>query len=112
MQLAYTPGSVCVSRDDCVVGGHSGGPHGTCVDGVDSYSCDCDPGLQETDIDGEDVCGIIDDCGPNAYGNGNCVDKVNGNTCGCDEDSELMLPVNDSVCVAKECGTFSFEQRL
>ena len=55
------------------------------------------------------MCGIIDDCGPNACRNGNCVDKVNGNKCDCDEDYELMLPVNDALCVAKEIGTFSLE---
>ena len=39
------------------------GPHRTCVDGVSSYSCDCDPAFREMDIDGEKVCGNIDDCG-------------------------------------------------
>ena len=32
----------------------------TCVDGVGSDSCKCDLGFRETDIDGEEVCGIID----------------------------------------------------
>ena len=36
---------LCVSADDCVVGDHSCGPHGTCVDGVNSYSCSCKPGI-------------------------------------------------------------------
>ena len=26
------------------------GPHGTCADGVNSHSCYCDPGFQETKI--------------------------------------------------------------
>ena len=26
-------------------------PHGTCVDGVNSHSCCCDPGFQETEVD-------------------------------------------------------------
>ena len=39
------------------------GPHGKCDDCVKSQSCDCDPGFQETDIDGEKVCENIDDCG-------------------------------------------------
>ena len=30
-----------------------------------------------------------------------------GYTCDCDEDSELVLLVNGSVCVAKECDIFS-----
>ena len=34
------------------------------------------------------------------------VDAVNGYTCDCDEDHELMLLINGSVCVAKECGIF------
>ena len=35
------------------------------------------------------------------------VDAVNGYTCDCDEDHELMLLINGSVCVAKECGISS-----
>ena len=35
--------------DDCRV--HTCGPHGTCVDGVNSDSCYCDPGFQETEAD-------------------------------------------------------------
>ena len=35
--------------DDCRV--HTCGPHGTCVDGVTSDSCCCDPGFQETEVD-------------------------------------------------------------
>ena len=53
------------------------------------------------------VCGNIDDCGLGAWRNENCVDEVNGYTCDCDEDYELMLLVNGSVCVAKECEIFS-----
>ena len=34
---------------DCRV--HTCGPHGTCVDGVNSHSCYCDPGFQVTEID-------------------------------------------------------------
>ena len=44
--------------DDCRV--RKCGPHGTCVDCVNSYSCDCDPGFQETDIDEEKVCENLD----------------------------------------------------
>ena len=36
----------------------------TCVGGLNSYSSDCDPGFQETEVDGEKVCGgNIHDCG-------------------------------------------------
>ena len=34
--------------DDCRV--HRCGPHGTCVDSVNSHSCNCAPGFQETKI--------------------------------------------------------------
>ena len=43
------------------------------------------------------MCGIIDDCGPDACRNGNCVDKVKCYTFDCDEDCELTLQVNGSV---------------
>ena len=33
------------------------------VGGVDSYSCDKDPGFQQTDIDGDELCETLDDCG-------------------------------------------------
>ena len=35
--------------DACRV--HTCGPHGTCVDGVNSDNCYCDPGFQETEVD-------------------------------------------------------------
>ena len=41
----------CRHVDDCRM--HTCGPRGTWVGGVNSYSCDCDPGFQETDIDGD-----------------------------------------------------------
>ena len=53
------------------------------------------------------VCGIIDYCGPDVCRNENCVDEVNDCTCDCDADYELMLQVNGSVCVAKECDILS-----
>ena len=34
------------------------------------------------------------------------VDEVNGYTCVCDEEDELVLLVNGSLCVAKECEIF------
>ena len=63
-------------------------------------------------LTGEKVSGNIDDCEPNACGDGHCVDKVNGYTCNCDAGHELMLQENDSVCVAKECGTFPLSRMV
>ena len=36
---------------------------GTCLDGVNSYNCDCDPRFQETEIDGGQECENPDDRG-------------------------------------------------
>ena len=52
------------------------------------------------------MCGNIDDCGLDACRHENRVDEVNGYTCDCDEVRELVLQVNGSVCVAKECEIF------
>ena len=56
-----SPVHQCRNVEDCRM--HTCGPRGTCVDGVSSNSCDCDPGFQETDIGGDKVCENIDDCG-------------------------------------------------
>ena len=45
-----SPVHQCRNVDDCIV--HRCGPRGTCVDGVNPYSRDYDPGFQEKDIDG------------------------------------------------------------
>ena len=78
-----------------VVGGHSCGSHGRCVDGHMDYSCDCISGFQMEEVTGEKMSGNIDDCKPNACGDRNCVDKVNGYTCNCDAGHELMLQEHD-----------------
>ena len=42
-----------------------------------SVTYTCDPGFEETEVDGEKVCGIIDDCGGiGCRGHGTCVDLV------------------------------------
>ena len=53
------------------------------------------------------MCGNIDDCGLDACRTCRCVDEVNGYTCDHDEDFELILLVNGSVFVAKDCENFS-----
>ena len=42
----FPPVRQYIKVDDCRE--HRCGPHGTCVDGVNSHSCYCDPGFQET----------------------------------------------------------------
>ena len=90
--------------DDCVVDGH---PHESCVDEHIDDSCGCVSDFQTEAVSKETVCGNSDDCGPDGCRSEKCVDEVNGHTCDCDEDHELMLQVNGSVCVAKECEIIS-----
>jgi len=102
----FSPVDQCQNIDDCRV--HTCGPHGTCVDGVNSYSCDCAPGFEETDVDGEKVCGNIDDCGGVGCGGyGTCVDLVDGYRCQCSSGFEQITQGNDLICAAKSCGNVS-----
>ena len=45
----FPPVRQCRNVGDCRV--HTCGPHGRCVDGVNSHSCYCDSGFQETEVD-------------------------------------------------------------
>ena len=48
----------------------------------DPFICECDPGFKETEVDGEKVCRIIDDCGGVGCGEyKTCVDLVDGYRC-------------------------------
>ena len=70
----FTGTNCDVNIDDCV--GVNCNGNGVCVDGIGSFSCNCNPG-----IIGE-LC--IDDCvGVNCSGNGECFDGVNSFTCEC-----------------------------
>ena len=53
--------------------------NGRCVDGVNTFTCNCDPGFT-----GELCQTKINDCvGVDCSGNGQCVDGVNAFTCNC-----------------------------
>ncbi|XP_069125648.1 sushi, von Willebrand factor type A, EGF and pentraxin domain-containing protein 1-like [Argopecten irradians] len=69
--------SECDDHDDCTTDACNGG---TCIDGLNTYSCECPIGLKG------DHCGInIDDCTDNVCeNNSTCVDGVGGYTCYCD----------------------------
>ena len=63
--------------DDCVAVNCS--ENGECLDGILSYTCDCDPGFTGMDCETN-----IDDCvGVNCSGNGQCVDEINSFSCNC-----------------------------
>ncbi|KAI8494247.1 calcium ion binding [Branchiostoma belcheri] len=69
--------ALCAKVDYCASDPcHNGG---TCVDGVNSYTCQCVPGLT-----GDNCENDIDECSsdPCQYG-GTCVDGVNSYTCQC-----------------------------
>ncbi len=62
--------------DDCVNQDCNG--LGTCIDGVNSFSCNCDPPFTGS------LCERIDYCyGVNCNRNGRCVNKQTNFTCKC-----------------------------
>jgi len=100
----FTAPKTCKNVDDCA--GHSCGPNGQCVDGIDDYNCNCMPGYEQTiQGNGEKFCGNEDDCGPDACGeHGTCIDLVSEYICEC-FSGYAPVPVGeaDLVCEAKVC---------
>jgi hypothetical protein len=69
-------GDAPADRDDCVPGACD---HGACVDGVNAFTCACDPGWE-----GPRCEHAIDECAPNPCQNGGtCSDGVADFTCAC-----------------------------
>jgi len=95
----------CKNIDDCH--GHSCGAHGTCVDLINDYTCDCQPGFEinTNEKTGEKTCGNVDDCKDAKCGEyGVCVDFTGGYTCQCMEG--YVLTELDDVhksCEAARC---------
>jgi len=53
--------------------------HGTCIDGIDDYTCNCEPGWEGKN------CNInINDCDPNPCVHGTCQDEIDDYTCYCE----------------------------
>jgi hypothetical protein len=101
-----SPPPACKNIDDCH--GHSCGAHGTCVDEIGDYTCDCLAGFELNVKDsGEKVCGNIDDCKDHQCGEyGVCIDFTGGYTCQCVEGYELKeLEGDHKTCSAVPCGT-------
>jgi uncharacterized protein YfaP (DUF2135 family) len=97
----WSPVPDCIEIDDCI--GHTCGPFGECVDQHMDYSCECLSGYQQQEMDGEKICGNIDDCGPEACGPGECEDLVNDYTCHCPTGHEL-IDTGNKTCEAVVCG--------
>merc|ERR1719431_2463592 len=78
--------------------------HGTCTDGVNSYTCQCTPGYRGDNCD-EDV----DECQPNQCVHGTCTDGVNSYTCKCipgykgDNCDEDVDECQSNPCVHGSC---------
>ncbi|XP_077993150.1 uncharacterized protein LOC144447118 [Glandiceps talaboti] len=73
--------------------------HGTCVDGINSYTCDCDDGWTGTHCDID-----IDECASGPCINGDCEDKVNGYECHCDpgwEGNNCNIDIDE--CLSNPC---------
>ena len=70
-------GAMCDENiDDCQGRNCSGNGH--CIDGINTFMCDCNPGFT-----GE-MCGETDDCQEKTCsGNGQCIDGFNSFTCNC-----------------------------
>ena len=76
----FTGSDCSVNIDDCARVNCSG--NGVCIDGTNSFSCDCDPGFAGQMCDVMDV--IDNNCQPNPCGlNGRCVDGPSNYTCLC-----------------------------
>lgn len=71
----------CQNIDDCP--GHTCGPHGSCFDLVNDYTCNCTHGFEIREEGGEKICGNIDDCDGHSCGMGTCVDHIGGYSCEC-----------------------------
>ena len=77
-----------------------------------SVTYTCDPGFEETEVDGEKVCGSVDDCGGiGCRGYGTCVDLVDGYRCtvlcaeGCSTDSSTSEASSSFVVECEESGS-------
>jgi hypothetical protein len=91
-------GTMCLNINGCIGVNCSG--NGQCVDGVLSYTCDCDPGFTGVE------CNVnIDDCVPvNCSGNGQCVDGIDTYTCDCDPGfTGMECGINIDDCVGVNC---------
>jgi hypothetical protein len=101
-----TPPPLCKNIDDCH--GHSCGAHGTCVDEIGDFTCDCMEGFELNVMDdGEKKCGNIDDCKDHQCGSyGVCVDFTGGYTCQCVEGYVLKeVDEKHKTCSPQNCGS-------
>ena len=92
-------GADCVEVANCVGVNCSG--NGQCVDGADTFTCNCVPGFT-----GELCQTNIDDCvGVSCSGNGRCVDGADSFSCDCDPGfTGVICQTNIDDCVeAQNC---------
>ncbi|KAI8490771.1 hypothetical protein Bbelb_315640 [Branchiostoma belcheri] len=90
----------CEDIDECA--SSPCGSNGDCVDGVNSYTCNCRPGYN-----GADCGNDIDECASSPCGsNGDCVDGVDSYTCNCHPGYNGINCGNDiDECASSPCGS-------
>lgn len=101
----FSPPPACKNINDCE--GRTCGAHGTCVDEIGDYTCDCMEGFELNVKDnGDKICGNVDDCKDHKCGAyGVCMDFTGGYTCQCTTGYGLMaLDGDHSTCEAMSCG--------
>ncbi|CAH1256482.1 NOTCH1 [Branchiostoma lanceolatum] len=93
--------ALCADIDDCA---SSPCVHGTCTDGMASYTCSCENGWEGADCDQD-----IDDCASSPCVHGTCTDGMASYTCSCEngwEGANCERDIDDcapSPCVHGYC---------
>ncbi len=73
--------------------------HGSCTDGINSYTCSCEDGYNGTNCDND-----IDECASNPCVHGSCTDGVNSYTCTCEDGYNGTNCDNDiDECASNPC---------
>ncbi|XP_060565064.1 neurogenic locus notch homolog protein 2-like isoform X2 [Ruditapes philippinarum] len=91
-------GLACTDIDECTPNQCQNS--GTCVDGINAYTCTCLPGYN-----GDNCENDIDECTPNQCQNGaTCVDGINAYTCTCVAGYEgINCQTNINECIGNVC---------
>ena len=95
-------GERCENFDECSALQITCSDQGTCIDGVGTYSCDCNPGYTGRDCETNiNECLLME---PECTGRGTCTDGNNSFTCNCSEGfTGQVCQTNIDDCVGVNC---------